>query len=270
MLRQRLITATLLFLLVLGLIFWASFWIFLVFLLLLALLAGREWGQLSLMARPGWLAVALAVLVLVAALSGLVPWPTLAAGSVVWWLSLMVLLATLSPTPLREASAWQHVVSALCVFPTLLPALLLSLHLQQGAPWLLLWVILVVSAGDVGAMTFGKIWGRRRLVPRISPGKTWEGLLGGLLASVIMGTLGGWVWMGATASILCLGAVLGLITGAFAVSGDLSESFLKRRADCKESGQLLPGHGGLLDRLDSMSAGIPVFVAGLYYLGWWK
>ena len=94
--------------------------------------------------------------------------------------------------------------------------------------------------------------------------------MGGLLASAIMGTLGGWVWMGATVSILCLGAVLGLITGAFAVSGDLSESFLKRRADCKESGQLLPGHGGLLDRLDSMSAGIPVFVAGLYYLGWWK
>ncbi|MBU2818601.1 CDP-archaeol synthase, partial [Acidithiobacillus ferrooxidans] len=100
--------------------------------------------------------------------------------------------------------------------------------------------------------------------------KTWEGLVGGLLASAIMGTLGAWIWVGAATPILLSGTFLGLITGAFAVLGDLSESFLKRRADSKDSGQLLPGHGGLLDRLDSMSAGIPVFVAGLYFLDWWK
>ena len=131
-------------------------------------------------------------------------------------------------------------------------------------------MILIISVDDVSAMIFGKIWGRHPLVPRISPGKTWEGLLGGLLASAIMGTLGAWMLVGAAVSSLRSGAVLGLITGIFAVLGDLAESFLKRRANCKDSGQLLPGHGGLLDRLDSMSAGIPVFVAGLYYLGWWK
>ncbi|EGQ60798.1 phosphatidate cytidylyltransferase [Acidithiobacillus sp. GGI-221] len=161
-------------------------------------------------------------------------------------------------------------MSAITAFPVLLPALLFSVSLQRYAPQFLLWVILVISAGDVGAMASGKIWGRHRLVPRISPGKTWEGLVGGLLASAIMGTLGAWIWVGAATPILLSGTFLGLITGAFAVLGDLSESFLKRRADSKDSGQLLPGHGGLLDRLDSMSAGIPVFVAGLYFLDWWK
>jgi phosphatidate cytidylyltransferase len=238
--------------------------------MLLAFLAGQEWGHLSLIAWPNGLALVLAALPAILIFSQHLPWHALAQGSVIWWALLAVLLMLMPPSLLRGAAAWQRPVSAMAVFPVLLPALLFSLSLQQRAPQFLLWVILVISADDVGAMTFGKIWGRHRLVPRISPGKTWEGLLGGLLASAIMGTLGAWVWIGAAGSSLLSGAVLGLVTGAFAVLGDLSESFLKRRADCKDSGQLLPGHGGLLDRLDSMSAGIPVFVAGLYYLGWWK
>lgn len=270
MLRQRLITASLLFLLVSVLIFLAPFWVFLVFLMLLTFLAGQEWGHLSLIDWPNGLALVLAALLPMLILSQHLPWSALAQGSVIWWALLAALLMLMPPSLLREAAAWQRPVSAMTVFPVLLPALLFSLSLQQRAPQFLLWVILVISADDVGAMTFGKIWGRHRLVPRISPGKTWEGLLGGLLASAIMGTLGAWVWIGAAVQSLLSGAVLGLVTGAFAVLGDLSESFLKRRADCKDSGQLLPGHGGLLDRLDSMSAGIPAFVAGLYYLGWWK
>ncbi|OCB01364.1 phosphatidate cytidylyltransferase [Acidithiobacillus ferrivorans] len=271
MLRQRLITASLLFLLFLVLIFWAPCWVFLVFLMLLAFLAGREWGHLSLIAWPNGLALILAALFpMLIFFSQHLPGSALALGSVIWWVLLAVLLMLMPPSRLPEAAAWQRPMSAMAVFPVLLPALLFSLSLQQRTPQFLLWVILIISAGDVGAMTFGKIWGRHPLVPRISPGKTWEGLLGGLLASVIMGTLGAWMWIGAAVSSLRSGAVLGLITGIFAVLGDLAESFLKRRASCKDSGQLLPGHGGLLDRLDSMSAGIPVFVAGLYYLGWWK
>ncbi|MHB1495804.1 MAG: phosphatidate cytidylyltransferase, partial [Acidithiobacillus sp.] len=248
MLRQRLITASLLFLLVLVLIFWAPFLVFLVFLMLLAFLAGQEWGHLSLIDWPNGLALVLAALPPMLIFSQHLPWSALAQGSVIWWALLAVLLMLMPPSLLRGAAAWQRPVSAMAVFPVLLPALLFSLSLQQRAPQFLLWVILVISADDVGAMTFGKIWGRHRLVPRISPGKTWEGLLGGLLASAIMGTLGAWVWIGAAGSSLLSGAVLGLVTGAFAVLGDLSESFLKRRADCKDSGQLLPGHGGLLDR----------------------
>ena len=238
--------------------------------MLLTFLAGQEWGHLSLIVWPNGLALVLAALLPMLILSQHLPWSALAQGSLIWWALLAALLILMPPSLLREAAAWQRPVSAMTVFPVLLPALLFSLSLQQRAPQFLLWVILVISADDVGAMTFGKIWGRHRLVPRISPGKTWEGLLGGLLASAIMGTLGAWVWIGAAVQSLLSGAVLGLVTGAFAVLGDLSESFLKRRADCKDSGQLLPGHGGLLDRLDSMSAGIPAFVAGLYYLGWWK
>ena len=271
MLRQRLITAFLLFLLTLVLIFRAPFWIFAVFLMLVAFLGGREWGRLSLIVWPDGLGLVLAALIpSVFMLPQHFPWASMALGSVIWWLLLAIGLVLMSPSLLRDAPAWQRPLSAITAFPVLLPALLFSVSLQRYAPQFLLWVILVISAGDVGAMASGKTWGRHQLVPRISPGKTWEGLLGGLLASAIMGTLGAWIWVGAATPTLFSGAFLGLITGAFAVLGDLSESFLKRRADCKDSGQLLPGHGGLLDRLDSMSAGIPVFVAGLYYLDWWK
>ncbi len=240
--------------------------------MLLAVGVGLEWGYLSLLGRPLTivLAVLLAGFLLCAWLIKNLHWQELAYVTVPGWSLWIVWILVLPPTPLQHAAVWQRPFTALLLFPAFLPAFLLALHLQARSPFLMLWVILLISAGDVGAMTFGKLWGRRPLVRQISPGKTWEGLLGGLLASAIVGTLGGWIWLGAGLSVFLSGALLGVVTGGFAVGGDLAESYLKRRANRKDSGQLLPGHGGLLDRLDSMSAGIPVFVAGIYYLGWWK
>lgn len=272
MLRQRLITAALLFLLVLVLIFWAPFWVFLSFLVLLAFLSGLEWGRLSLLSASASvvLATLLAVLLPLSLFLNDLPWHSMVYSLVLAWSLFLLFIVRASPTRLETAAFWQRPISAILLFPAFLPAYLLVLQLQSKAPMFLLWVIVLISAGDIGAMTLGKLWGRRRLVAQISPGKTWEGLFGGLLGSAIVGTLGVWIWRGPVLLELLSGALLGLLTGAFAVLGDLAESYLKRRADCKDSGQLLPGHGGLLDRLDSMSAGIPAFVAGLYYLGWWK
>ncbi|WP_414041836.1 phosphatidate cytidylyltransferase [Acidithiobacillus sp. M4-SHS-6] len=272
MLRQRLITAALLFLLVFVVVFQASSWVFLGFLLLLALLAGQEWGRLSLLPKSGVLLLSLCLLLLLPLPLWLknLPGPLLADMALLGWLLWAVFMLAQPPTPLRNAPHWQRPLTAILLLPAFLPAFWLSMALQQQAPFTFLWAILIISAGDVGAMSFGKLWGRRRLIPRVSPGKTWEGLLGGLLASAIVGTLGAWIWLGTYPAVLWSGALLGAVTALFAVIGDLAESYLKRRAGCKDSGQLLPGHGGLLDRLDSISAGIPVFVAGLYYLGWWK
>ncbi|PKY10240.1 phosphatidate cytidylyltransferase [Acidithiobacillus marinus] len=272
MLRQRLITAIFLFFLVFILVFQASSGVFLGFLLLLALLAGQEWGRLSLLPKPWILLLSLSLLLLLLlplwmrALAG----PPLADMAALGWILWAFIMLAHAPSPLRDAPLWQRPLTGILLFPAFLPAFWLSMRLQEQIPYAFLWVILIISAGDVGAMTFGKLWGRRRLIPQVSPGKTWEGLLGGLLASAIVGTLGTWIWLGTYWRVLMSGAVLGAVTALFAVIGDLAESYLKRRADCKDSGQLLPGHGGLLDRLDSISAGIPVFVAGLYYLGWWK
>jgi phosphatidate cytidylyltransferase len=118
-----------------------------------------------------------------------------------------------------------------------------------------LFVLLIVWAGDIGAYLVGRGLGGPRLAPRISPGKTWSGALGGLLAAVAVGLLaahlfagGGNVWRAAL-----IAAILGIVAQA----GDLLESFVKRRLEVKDSGHLIPGHGGLFDRLDGVLAAAP-------------
>lgn len=118
-----------------------------------------------------------------------------------------------------------------------------------------LFVLLVVWAGDIGAYLIGRWIGGPRLAPRISPGKTWSGAAGGLLAAVAAGLLAAHVLSNAaTWRAVAVAAALGVVAQA----GDLLESFVKRRLEVKDSGQLIPGHGGLFDRLDSMLAAAPV------------
>lgn len=124
----------------------------------------------------------------------------------------------------------------------------------QGSLWLL-WLFVLVAVADVGAYFAGRAWGRRKLAPVVSPGKTWEGALGGALLSALVcgGALAlwgllSWFWAAATLALIVV-----------AVFGDLLESLLKREAGVKDSGALLPGHGGVLDRIDSALAALPVF-----------
>ena len=125
------------------------------------------------------------------------------------------------------------------------------------AVWLLL-VIGATWAADVGAYAVGSLWGRRKIAPRVSPGKTWEGTFGGFGAAALA-VLG-------IAALFGLGrpeaAVAAVTIGPAAFAGDLLESWTKRRAGVKDSGTLLPGHGGMLDRIDSLIAVAPL-VAGL-------
>lgn len=154
----------------------------------------------------------------------------------------------------------------------LLPLACLSLILRAVSPALLLWAILMVSAADTGAFFIGRHFGRRKLLPNVSPGKTVVGLFGGLLAAGIAGTLGALVLRPApdwpVLDLALGGAGVGILAGSFSAVGDLVESYFKRRAGKKNSGALLPGHGGILDRLDSLSAGLPAFVLGLHIMGW--
>jgi len=135
--------------------------------------------------------------------------------------------------------------------------------------WLLVWVMILVWGADVGAYFSGKAFGKNKLAPAISPGKTWEGVVGGiavsLAATLIMvlyipafGAIGlpVWLWL-----------VLAVGLAALSVTGDLFESVLKRHAGIKDSGSIFPGHGGLLDRIDALIAVIPVFLCIFYLLG---
>ena len=122
--------------------------------------------------------------------------------------------------------------------------------------WLVLYVLLAVIATDVGAFFAGRKFGRLKLAPHISPNKTWEGLAGGMLAAALIGGISTAFTPFPASLIGCI--ALGAMLAAVAQLGDLFESWVKRRAGVKDSGTLIPGHGGLLDRIDGYMFAVPV------------
>jgi phosphatidate cytidylyltransferase len=129
-------------------------------------------------------------------------------------------------------------------------------------PGYVLFLLLLIWVADIGAYFAGRHWGQRKLAPVISPGKTWEGVWGATAAALAFALLGAavlgigtrWPWFVA----ICM------VTVGFSIIGDLFESMIKRQRGVKDSGSLLPGHGGVLDRIDSLTAAAPVFLLGLY------
>lgn len=144
---------------------------------------------------------------------------------------------------------------------------------REHSGWILLWILLVVKSFDIGAFFTGRAIGKHKMIPWLSPGKTWEGVVGGLLLSAIVSAIGRWVLVdqglltpqrlgGSVVWVLAGGAIAGLIFGAIGQVGDLMASLLKRDAGVKDSGHSLPGFGGVLDVIDS-----PLLVAPVAY--WW-
>ena len=127
--------------------------------------------------------------------------------------------------------------------------------LEHGRDWLL-YALFVTFAADTGAFFVGKFLGRNKMAPEISPGKTWEGFVGGL-AGAAGASIGLTALLGLPCSLPCQ-IVFGLLLGSVAPLGDLAESYMKRRANFKDSGVIVPGHGGILDRMDSPLVTLPV------------
>ena len=179
-----------------------------------------------------------------------------------WW---AIAFCWLTFAPGRHRPAW----ALLCGIPVLVPTFIALARVQISprgfarGPEMVLWMLLLVFAADIGAYFAGRSWGRHKLAPRVSPGKTWEGALGGL-AAVALVALAGAVHFGLPAA---LGVAFGCAVGVFSVVGDLTESMFKRAAGLKDSGSLLPGHGGILDRIDSVTAAAPLYALGLFGSG---
>ncbi len=130
-------------------------------------------------------------------------------------------------------------------------------------------LVLVVAATDIGAFFAGTRFGRHKLAERVSPAKTWEGFWGGMASAVVLALLIWWVIPARMAHVsLAAVVVVVLLTALASVLGDLTVSMVKRESGVKDSGSLLPGHGGLLDRLDSLCSAAPVFALGLLLAGW--
>jgi phosphatidate cytidylyltransferase len=174
----------------------------------------------------------------------------------VWWFVAFV-WAMLFPTPIPAVIRW------ICGALVLVPLFTALVMLFQEGPLYLLFALLIVWAADAGAYFAGKRFGRVKLAPSISPGKTWEGVIGGLIVVIVLAfAVGKW----AEVSVAVL-VPFCLAVGGLSIVGDLTVSMFKRTAGVKDSGTLFPGHGGVLDRVDSVAAAAPLFTLGIRWLG---
>ncbi|OGO93479.1 MAG: phosphatidate cytidylyltransferase [Coxiella sp. RIFCSPHIGHO2_12_FULL_44_14] len=135
-----------------------------------------------------------------------------------------------------------------------------------GGPFWLFFGFMLIWATDTGAYIAGRAWGKHALTVRVSPKKTWEGLGGGILLTLLVAVVVSASFRDSFEQMAWV-SLLALVTALFAVLGDLLESLLKRQAGIKDSGGLLPGHGGILDRIDSTTAALPIFALGSLWLG---
>ncbi len=241
----------------------------------LVLMAAWEWSALAGLPAPGHRALftaATLVLILVVGwycqLTGAVNWQRvqdITGLGCLWW---AVALLWVRSFP-ASAVLWQpRLVRIAMGFLTLVPAwlALVYLRLQEHGVILLFILIALVAAADIGAYFSGKAWGRSRLAPNVSPGKSWAGFWGGMACATLLAVVL-WVWLGRERLGLVAVVAIAVATTLASVLGDLLESMIKRQQGVKDSGSILPGHGGMMDRLDSMTAAAPVFALSLILAG---
>ncbi|MBA3582341.1 MAG: phosphatidate cytidylyltransferase [Gammaproteobacteria bacterium] len=273
MLKQRVITGLILAALFLGVIFGLYTaqvrWVF----ALVVVLGAYEWARLAGFSRRP-IRIAYSVLMFICmyfSYSVFVPayglQPIFIIASMFWLFALIWIVTYQTQVRVIRLNAVFKLLMGLFV---LIPAwfALVFLHsqsLNNEARGVLLFIILLaVALADVGAYFAGRAFGKHKLASKVSPGKTWEGLLGGVLTSIIVLLIAAYS-LQLNSRLLILFVISGAVATLISIPGDLLESLLKREAGVKDSGTLLPGHGGILDRIDSITAAAPVF-ACLYCL----
>lgn len=180
------------------------------------------------------------------------------------WLGLAVWLTR--PDLGRESNALHTVLKLLALGCVLLTAWIAVIWLQAGSGWHVVMLLLVIAGADIGAFFSGRVIGGPKLAPRISPGKTRSGAIGGLACAMLVAAV-------ATLAVPVSpfgpyeAAMVGLALAAVSIGGDLSISLLKRQRGVKDTSNLLPGHGGILDRFDSIGAGLPFFALSVAIWG---
>ena len=239
---------------------------------------GWEWSRLA-----GWQATAsraVFVVVLAAILTSLYLYlqlgqqpsreqvqPVLGLACLWWSFALLWIRGYPGSAALWGNRFMRSLMGLLILAPAWTAAVFLLTYPRGGL--LMVALVVIVACADVGAYFTGKSLGRHKMAPRVSPAKTWEGFWGGAASCALLALL---LWsllppQAAHIGLLSVVAVT-MATGIASVVGDLTVSMVKRNSGCKDSGSLLPGHGGVLDRLDSLSGAAPVFALGLVLAGW--
>ncbi|MEM1153520.1 MAG: phosphatidate cytidylyltransferase [Pseudomonadota bacterium] len=278
MLRQRVITALIMAGLFLSaVIFLPLPWIALIFGFVVCL-GAWEWAQLcgwqTPIARAAYVAAMAVIMALIYYYSqlGSLPereqvQPILGLACLWWSIALLWVKGYPGSAVFWRTRFMRNLMGVLVLAPGWLAATyLISFPLGRG---LIVVMVLTVAAADIGAYFSGRAWGAHQLAERVSPNKTWEGFWGGMFAAAALAVL---LWsqlppQQAHVGVVAVMVVI-LMTALSSVVGDLAVSMVKREAGVKDSGALLPGHGGLLDRLDSLCGAAPVFALGLLLAGW--
>lgn len=275
MLKQRIITALILAPLMLGGIFFLPLYEFKLFIGLITCIGAWEWANFAgiekQIGRVTYAVVLSAVVFVVSQLPAEYQLPLLYVA-LVWWI-LAFLLVRSYP---QSSHYWHGTQSRLLLgFIVLLPMWVGFVQLKTYglSDFLIFYVMLIVWGADVGAYFSGRTFGKNKLAPNVSPGKTWEGVYGGLMTTILIAVGGGYCLNEYTSITMDTGRWIALIAVTLLVTmvsvlGDLVESMLKRYRGIKDSSQLLPGHGGIMDRIDSMTAAVPVFALALTWLQW--
>jgi len=258
MLKTRVITALVIAALLIPAIFFLDATAWALVTAVITGIAGWEFARLAGFAKPLQVGFGLLVGALAIALGALPAASLLQAGRVLLTLSVIFWLA-LVPFWLR--ARWEVKAPgrmALVGLVVLLPTWYALTAIRGYGPAWLFGALLLVALADIAAYFFGRAFGRRKLAPNISPGKTWEGAYGAMFTVTALAVVVQWVSGGADpVRLLALVIAMPLLT-LVSISGDLFESLLKRQAGLKDSSQLLPGHGGVLDRIDSHTAALPL------------
>lgn len=272
MLKQRVITGVLMAAVLIAAIIYLSPRVLAMVLAALTLFGCWEWSNLA--ALNNLLTRVLYCVLSAGAMIGLLVWTHLLDELVdvqrlrwvfgiaaAWWCVAWICIKAYPQSGKWWGSPWLRLLMG---WLALLPAWLACayLRLQINGEWKIMFLLALVASADIGAYFAGTQFGKHKLAPAVSPGKSWEGFIGGLLASIAFAFA---VWNILWAQQLPLLSLLliAALTMVASVIGDLLESMLKRYRGIKDSGNILPGHGGILDRFDSISAAAPVFALGL-------